>query len=144
MDESRRVLFVCTGNLCRSPMAEVLARARFEGEGVVFESAGVRAVRGAPATPTAAAACREVGVSLRGHRARQLDRDLAESAARIYVMTEDHRSAVLRIAPGIEDRVALLRPDGADIADPYGAAIEVYRAARDEITAALGGRAGEF
>ncbi len=144
MGEQRRVLFVCTGNLCRSPMAEALAEARYGGPGVVFESAGVHAVRGAPATPTAAAACREVGVTLRGHRARQLDREMAEAADRIYVMTGDHHAGVLRIAPGVEARVTLLRPDGSEVADPYGAPIEVYRAARDEIAAALEERKAEF
>ena len=144
MAEQRTVLFVCTGNLCRSPMAEAIAEARHGGEGVVFGSAGVRAVRGAPATPTAVTACRELDVGLRGHRARQLDREMAESADRIYVMTAEHRTRVLQIAPGLDDRVALLRPDGADIDDPYGSPLDVYRASLGEIAAALEQRKHEF
>jgi len=144
MAELRRVLFVCTGNLCRSPMAEAIGAARYGGESVVFESAGVHAVRGAPATPTAITACREIDVSLPGHRARQLDRAMAESADLIYVMTAEHRARVVQIAPGLDDRVVLLRPDGADVEDPYAAPLQVYRDSRDEMAAALEERQGEF
>jgi len=136
---SRRILFVCTGNLCRSPMAEAIAAERC-GSDTAFESAGVRAVVGAPVTPTAATALREIGVALAGHRARQLDRGMAEAADRIYVMTAGHRAAVLEIAPGMKDRVLLLRPDGGDIDDPFGCTLDVYRASRDEILAAIEAR----
>ena len=136
---ARRVLFVCTGNLCRSPMAEAMATARGGGD-VTFESAGVRAAVGAPATPVAVGAVREIGIDLAGHRARQLDRDLAEAVDRIYVMTADHRAGVLEIAPGMEDRVFLLHPDGADIDDPFGCTLDVYREIRDEIAAAIEAR----
>ncbi|MCJ7725328.1 MAG: low molecular weight protein arginine phosphatase [Acidimicrobiia bacterium] len=144
MAEPRRVLFVCTGNLCRSPMAAAIATARHEGGDVVFESAGVQAIVGAPATSTAVAACREIGVEASGHRSRQLDREMAEAADRIFVMTGSHRAAVLQIAPGLGERVVLLRPDGADIEDPFGSPIEVYRASRDEIAAAIEARKGEL
>ena len=69
----RRILFVCTGNLCRSPMAEAIAAERC-GSDMEFESAGVHAVTGAPATPTAVSAVHEIGVGLADHRARRLDR----------------------------------------------------------------------
>jgi len=144
MTEPRRVLFVCTGNLCRSPMAVALAASRHGSGGVLFESAGVNAVVDAPATPTAVAACRELGVEVGDHRARQLDSDLAEAADRIFVMTEAHLAAVLEIAPGVADRVALLRPDGTDVEDPFGSPLETYRATRDEIVAALDARRDEF
>lgn len=137
MTDVRRIVFVCTGNICRSPMAEAIARDFFGEDGVVFESAGVRAVVDAPATPTAAVACREIDVDLAGHRARQLDEEMAESADRIVVMTGDHRNRVLRIAPGVADRLVLLRPDGMDVEDPYGFDLDVYRATRDEIADAL-------
>lgn len=120
-------------------MAEAIAAERCGGD-MEFESAGVRAVTGAPATPTATRALSEIGVELADHRARQLDRDLAEAVDLIYVMTADHRAAVLEIVPGIEDRVLLLRPDGADIEDPFGGSIEVYREARDDIVAAIEAR----
>lgn len=137
MVDVRRVVFVCTGNICRSPMAEAIARDLFGEDGVVFESAGIRAVSGAPATPTAAIACREIDVDLSGHRARQLDEEMAERADLIVVMTGEHRNRVLGIAPAVGDRVVLLRSDGSDVEDPYGFDLEVYRATRDEIAEAL-------
>lgn len=140
---ARRILFVCTGNLCRSPMAEAMATARCKGD-VTFESAGVRAVTGAPATPAAVGALREIGLDLAGHRARQLDGDLAAAVDVIYVMTAGHRAGVLEIAPGMEDRVVMLNPDGADIDDPFGCSIDVYREARDEITAAIEARGDDI
>jgi len=120
-------------------MAEAIATARCEGD-ATFESAGVNAVVGSPATPTAVDALREVGVDPAGHRARQLDGRLAEMMDVIYVMTADHRAGVLEVAPGMGDRVVMLRPDGADIEDPYGGDVAVYRIARDEIAAAIEAR----
>ena len=142
MAEPQRVLFVCTGNLCRSPMAAALAAARHRTGGMVFESAGVMALDGAPATPTAVAVCAEIGVDLGDHRARRLTPEIAAAADAIYVMTDGHREQVHQIAPEAAGRVALLRPDGGELDDPYGLPLEAYRAARDEIAAALHQRLG--
>ena len=120
-------------------MADAMATARGKGD-VAFESAGVNAVVGSPATPTAVEALREIGVDPAEHRARQLDGRLAEMMDVIYVMTADHRAGVLEIAPGMGDRVVMLRSDGADIEDPYGGDLVVYRIARDEIAAAIEAR----
>lgn len=133
----RRVLFVCTGNICRSPMAAAVAAAR-AGDRTAFESAGIRALAGEPATPEAVEACAEAGVALAGHRARAFDR--TGSWDRVYVMTADHLRAVLAAAPHLRGRVEMLRPDGGDVDDPYGWGIEAYRRARDEITAAIDAR----
>ena len=120
-------------------MAEAIATARCKGD-ATFESAGVNALAWSPATPTAVEALHEIGVDLAGHRARQLDGRLAEMMDVIYVMTADHRAGVSEIAPGMKDRVVMLRPDGSDIEDPYGGDIAAYRIARDEIAAAIGAR----
>jgi protein-tyrosine-phosphatase len=144
MPDPRRVLFVCTGNLCRSPMAEAIASRRWASTDFVFESAGVLAVTGAPATTMAAAACEESGVDLTAHRARQFDGDLAAAADLILVMTEAHRRRVLELAPEAAAKVDMLRPDGEDVDDPYGQPLEVYRASRDEIVAALESRFGRL
>jgi protein-tyrosine phosphatase len=137
MGETRRILFVCTGNICRSPMAESIARDLFGGADRAYESAGVMAVTGAPATATASVACREIGVDMAGHAARQFGPKLAEGVDRIVVMTAAHRDRVTQLAPDAAGRVVMLRSDGADVADPYGFDLDAYRATRDEIAAAL-------
>ncbi len=76
-------------------------------------------------------------MDLGDHRARLLTPELAAASDVVYVMTAAHLTQVRRIAPEAADRVVVLRPDGADIDDPYGLPLEAYRAARDEIASAL-------
>jgi protein-tyrosine-phosphatase len=133
-----RLLFVCTGNTCRSALAEGIARARLGPEsGVTFESAGLYALDGAPATPHAQAAAAEAGVDLSAHRARSITRHIVEAADGIYVMTRSQAEALSFLGADPGDRVALLDPAGADIPDPYGGELDAYRTARDRITAAV-------
>jgi protein-tyrosine-phosphatase len=141
----RRVLFVCTGNICRSPMAEAIARARAGScSSVVFESAGIYALDGAPATGHAVRAASEAGADASGHEARSLTPEIVAAADEIYAMTADHRSAVVRLAPGAAGRVLLLDPSGRDIADPYGGSGDDYRAACAQISAAVDARVGDW
>lgn len=133
-----RLLFVCTGNTCRSALAEGIARARLGPESrVTSESAGLYALDGAPATPHAQAAAAEAGVDLSAHRARSITRNIVEAADRIYVMTRSQAETLGFLGVDSRDRVALLDPAGADIADPYGGDLGAYRAARDRIAAAI-------
>jgi len=136
----RRVLFVCTGNICRSAMAEAIASTMHRDSGVSFSSAGLLAGEGERATSTAVAVCAEVGVDAEAHRSRRLDRRMAESADRIYVMTAEHLERVLAMAPEAAHKTEMLHPDGTDIEDPYGQPASVYRACFAEIAAALEAR----
>jgi len=94
---ARLVLFVCTGNTCRSPMAEAIARAHLEraglGHRVLVASAGVTASHGAPATPEATRAAEAVGASLTTHRSQPLTPELLDRADVVYTMTESHQRA---------------------------------------------------
>ena len=140
-----RLLFVCTGNTCRSALAEGIARARLGPEsGVASESAGLYALDGAPATPHAQAAAAEAGVDLSAHRARSITRDIVEAADRIYVMTRLQAEALGRVLGEAGRRVSLLDPAGGDIPDPYGGDLDAYRAARDRIIDAVAGRLEEW
>ncbi|MGO1852393.1 MAG: low molecular weight phosphatase family protein [Microbacteriaceae bacterium] len=97
-----RILVVCTGNVCRSPLAEALLAARFAGTDIMLRSAGTRALAGAPATPQTHALATRLGADLERttrHRARQLDEALLESADLVLALAREHRRAVVELAP---------------------------------------------
>jgi len=149
------VLFVCTGNTCRSPMAEVLARDavaraldvppdRVLARGLLFLSAGTGTLDGMQASEGSVQALQQRGLDLTAHRSRSLTQQLCARATRIFCMSASHRDAVLDLAPDAAPKTELLRPDGRGIADPYGGELADYCRARDEITAALGERRREL
>lgn len=122
----KKILFVCTGNTCRSPMAAYLLRDLLQKEGmaadVLIESAGLAAEPGDPISENAALALRERGISAEGHRAKQLTLPLVEQADLIYVMTEAHRQAIIRAVPAADEKIRVLQ-----VPDPYGMDLYAYR-----------------
>jgi protein-tyrosine phosphatase len=135
-----RVVFVCSGNICRSPMAEAMARQleRRYGDGVEFSSAGTHAIDGTAATPQAAAAAGELGLALRWHRARRLTDEVVESADLLVALDDEHLEFIAQRWP---DAVVELLDS---VPDPYGMDDATYRRARDQIGRALGRRAGNW
>lgn len=138
----RRLIFVCSGNICRSPMAEriFMARARQRGHKVMALSMGTLGIHGRSAPREAIEACREIGVELDGHASQGLSAGLLGHAGAILVMETKHRDAIIALDTGLADRTELLgsyAPDaatgGLEIDDPIGQPIEVYRACRDRI-----------
>ena len=130
----RSVLFVCTGNTCRSPMAEALARHLLEKDPVLSKtgiatrvsSAGISGAQGHPATPEGIEALKSLGVDPGSHRSRGLSREMIDQAEVIFVMTASHRDAVVDLAPDAADKTVVLDPSGADIPDPLGGPPALY------------------
>jgi protein-tyrosine phosphatase len=141
------VLFVCSGNTCRSPMAAGLARQMLAREhgvseaalpevGIEVRSAGVSAMAGAPASEPAVRAMRGEGVDLTHHRSQPVTAALVEQADVIYAMTEAHREAVLSLVPTAAGKTHRLDPQ-QDIGDPIGADEATYRQTADQMRQCL-------
>ncbi|HET6762876.1 MAG TPA: low molecular weight protein arginine phosphatase [Longimicrobiaceae bacterium] len=128
------LLFVCTGNTCRSPMAEGVARAELERRGwahVRVASAGLAAYEGSPATAEAVAVAGRHGVDLAAHRSRPLTRELVEWADLVLAMGPSHLAGIARLnGRGKAELLAGFASGeggrGGGVPDPYGGGEEVY------------------
>jgi len=145
---SRMVLFVCTGNTCRSPMAEALMRARLaqklkcdvhqlEDRGVMINSAGIAAMTGGRASPESVEVMNERDLDLKNHHSQPLTGSLVRFVDMMLTMTRSHREAILSEWPEAASRTALLSHDGTDVADPIGGGVEFYRRCAKQIEAQL-------
>jgi len=113
------ILFICTGNTCRSPLAAALARSR----GVDAESAGIMVWPGSPATPEAVRAAKRHGADLSNHHAQPITEELLRQADQVWVMTPDHWDALNQRFPELAAKAEVLSPA---VPDPYGGDDSVY------------------
>ena len=124
------ILFVCTGNTCRSPLAAALARAW----GVDAQSAGLSADPGDPASPGAVRAARGYGADVSRHRARNVQSFLMGKALKVYAMTRDQAQTLQTRFPEYADKILVLDPA---IPDPDGGDDAVYEACAQKLIAAM-------
>ncbi len=141
-------LFICTGNTCRSPMAEAIFRqllaerfdcdeSRLGEHGFEIGSAGLAAGVGAPASPESVEVCRVHGVDLTHHASQPLTEELLLAADKVFTMTEGHRESILSRYPELESLIELLSRNGQDVSDPIGWGMAAYQQCHHEISESL-------
>jgi len=146
---SRLIVFVCTGNTCRSPMAEALMRQRIAGRlkcsveeledrDVMIMSAGIAASSGGRASPESVQLMQERGIDISNHESQPLSERLVRFADLILTMTRGHREAIVAQWPDASARTKVICRDNTDVSDPIGGPIDRYRRCADQIDAQLG------
>ncbi|MEW6026985.1 MAG: L-threonylcarbamoyladenylate synthase [Planctomycetota bacterium] len=144
----KMIVFVCSGNTCRSPMAMGLFRkmlagrlkvpvSGLENNGYKIISAGTSAIYNSPASGTAIEIMKEEGVDIRAHRSQPVTLSMLEEADEVYVMTKGHLTTLREWAPLIAGRIKLLASDGSDVEDPIMSGREGYQKCAEKIKCAL-------
>jgi len=147
MPKPGHILVVCTGNICRSPMAEGLLRHALAGQpeplrSLKVVSAGVAARNGEPISENSVIALKKAGIDISNLRAQALTQELLDNSLVVFGMTESHRAIIRMRARPAPAELHLFRefmpaPADQEIGDPYGGPLKVYEAARDEMVEAI-------
>lgn len=139
-----RILLICSGNTCRSPMAEALLNAKVQQNGlsncIQILSAGLFATPDCPASAGALAAMRQRRLDLAGHQSRQLSPDSVQAADLILTMTDSHKRTLLDMQPNAEGKVYTLAEFAGErtaVSDPFGGDAALYDACAKVIESLL-------
>lgn len=133
----KKVLFVCTGNTCRSPMSKALFEKLLKDKGIdniSVDSAGLSAVDGDGISANATEVLKEEGIELSYHKAKRLSAEMVNNADLIVALSPSHRGIISACCPNHVGKTVVL---GDGILDPYGGNIDIYRECRNEIKKAL-------
>jgi len=141
-----RILFLCTGNICRSPVAEAVARQMYGGGGLEFHSAGLNALQGLPASSESVAYGKATGADLDEHCSRPVSAGILTDTFWVIGMTRSHAAIFRsRFGPGFPGGIGVLGAAGVDlnrrthsaeaeeVSDPYGGSVENYQVVCDQI-----------
>ncbi len=130
----QKILFVCTGNICRSPMAEGIARQMFGADLYEIQSAGLAAPHGQPPSQNAVSAAKALGIDISHQRSKPLTAAMVRESDAIFVMTYSHMDMMLTLFPSSADKIFLAReftpaksPRDREVADPYGGSLDIYQ-----------------
>lgn len=142
------ILFLCAGNTCRSPLAEGICRKHLcerlgvtplelEDNGYTLISAGVSTAGAMPASENAILASRELGFDLESHLSQKVTKEMVETVDKIYIMEGRQAEALRELSDQGVGKIEILDPNGMDIIDPAGGALEDYRMCASKIESAV-------